>query len=220
MKIVAISDTHNYKPVLPDGDLLIHCGDITMRGTEKEVFDNIKWLSKQRGAFSRVLLVPGNHDDFFERSPDFVRKLYQEAGITLLMHESTEIDGIKIFGSPYTPRFHDWAFNVDRWNMHTTWAAIPTDTNILITHGPPAYILDKCRNGNVGCADLEARIQQLPALRAHFFGHIHESAGFATINKVLFLNASVLNGFYNSYDCVYSVDYETLQVTPHLDGGA
>ncbi len=46
MKIVVISDTHNQhrKLLLPEGDMIIHCGDISGRGTSTEVYDFIKMV--------------------------------------------------------------------------------------------------------------------------------------------------------------------------------
>ena len=47
LKIVCLSDTHNCNEqiVVPDGDILIHAGDATIRGTEREVEDFLAWFS-------------------------------------------------------------------------------------------------------------------------------------------------------------------------------
>jgi len=52
---------------------------------------------------------------------------------------SINIEGIKIYGSPWQPSYHDWAFNLERGEaIRKKWDLIPGDTDVLITHGPPA----------------------------------------------------------------------------------
>lgn len=44
-RFVCISDTHSREPTsLPDGDVLIHAGDLTAWGTPKEMYTTIDWL--------------------------------------------------------------------------------------------------------------------------------------------------------------------------------
>ena len=45
--VVAISDTHNQNPMLPDGNFLLHAGNLTRRGTFDELQDQIDWLDSQ-----------------------------------------------------------------------------------------------------------------------------------------------------------------------------
>jgi hypothetical protein len=59
-----------------------------------------------------------------------------------------------------------------------TYARIPADTEILLTHTPPYEVLDTTRRGkNAGCDVLAARLEELQACRLHLFGHIHEAHG-------------------------------------------
>jgi hypothetical protein len=50
------------------------------------------------------------------------------------------IEGVKIYGSPWLPSYHDWAFNLERGGevLKQKWEQIPNGTDVLITHGPPA----------------------------------------------------------------------------------
>ena len=75
MEIVAISDTHlkHEQVKLGSGDILIHAGDCTNIGTEVEVIKFLNWFKKQD--FRLKILVPGNHDFLFERSPGLARML-------------------------------------------------------------------------------------------------------------------------------------------------
>src|SRR5579859_2114313 len=180
MKIVCLSDSHDEKPKLPpDGDLLIHAGDLTMHGSVREVRLAIQWLGDiAKNKYKHgVVMIPGNHDFYFEpdaphlprskfgreieRNAAVARQMCVDAGVKLLINESVEIEGVKIYGSPIQPWFHDWAFNVARGEeIAKVWANIPDDVQILVSHGPPYGIGDLCRSGNVGCEDLLKRIQQ------------------------------------------------------------
>lgn len=100
-------------------------------------------------------------------------------GITYLQHEEVTIEGLRIFGSPYTPTFGEgWAFNKRRDKLSNYWGEIEEGVDIVITHGPPKGILDHSYSpiGNVyercGCQALKSRILKIqPKLVC--FGHIH-----------------------------------------------
>lgn len=74
------------------------------------------------------------------------------------------------------PEFCDWAFNLPRGDKCLEkWKAIPTDTDILITHGPPIGHGDLCMTRErAGCVDLLHEIQTRIKPKYHVFGHIHE----------------------------------------------
>lgn len=198
MRIVAISDTHKMhsKVEVPDGDLLIHAGDMTGRGSMDDLYDFCEWLDKQ--PHPEKIVIAGNHDFCFQRE-----KTRQEAEsmmtevATYLRDSSTIIDGIKFYGSPWQPDFCNWAFNLPRGEpLNEKWNAIDNDTEVLITHGPPQGILDFCPGGNVGDVGLLVRTTELDALRLHIFGHIHESYGVKNIGPVTYMNASNCTGNY------------------------
>lgn len=198
MRIVCISDTHNLheKIVVPDGDLLIHAGDATINGTEHEIEDFIHWFSEL--PHKRKVFVAGNHDWLFELNNRSARLLLANSGIIYLQDSAVEIEGLKIYGSPWQPRFFDWAFNLNRGpELAEKWKLIPDDTNILITHGPPNGILDvverKTGPENTGCEALRERVDAIAPngkLKIHVFGHIHCGYGTETHNGVKFVNAS------------------------------
>jgi Icc-related predicted phosphoesterase len=109
-----------------------------------------------------------------------------------LQDEAAEIAGLKFWGSPWQPWFHDWAFNLPRGErLAEKWAMVPEDTEILVTHGPPFGIGDHNGwEGHVGCDDLRKRVAQLQNLKLHIFGHIHESPGVFEESGVVFANVS------------------------------
>ncbi|WP_092020940.1 metallophosphatase domain-containing protein [Marinobacter zhejiangensis] len=197
MKLVVISDTHGMHekiPHIPDGDVLIHAGDSMGKGTLEQLEALNEWLGRQ--PHRHKILVAGNHDWCFQDDPEEARRRVTNA--IYLEDSGTEIEGIRFWGSPWTPVFFDWAFNLPRGDaLAERWAAIPDNTDVLITHGPPMNILDKVgeRFGgqHVGCEALAERLTQLK-LRAHLFGHIHESYGREEIGRCLYVNASTCNG--------------------------
>lgn len=134
MKIVAISDTHgqHHKLQLPEGDVLIHAGDISNRGELHEIKDFLLWFDKQ--PFKTKIFIAGNHDFYFERhSEEEINNIIPD-GITYLKDSGIEIEGIKIWGSPITPFFFNWAFNRNRgYEIARYWDLIPSDTDIHYT---------------------------------------------------------------------------------------
>jgi Icc-related predicted phosphoesterase len=193
MRIVLISDTHGQHDglVLPAGDLLIHAGDFSKRGRLDEVAKFMDWFG--RLPHTHKVLIAGNHDFLAEKDPHVFQSLVP-TGVTYLNDSGTAIGGFKIWGSPIQPWFYDWAFNRRRGaDIQRHWDLIPTDTDILITHGPPLGVLDKTVGGDlVGCADLIAKVQAVQP-RLHVFGHIHEAHGQEVRGATTFVNAAVLD---------------------------
>ncbi len=197
MKFVAISDTHGQheKLLLPKGDVLIHAGDISMRGDELSIINFLNWFSHQN--YQYKILIAGNHDFYFERaSNEEIEKIIPE-NVIYLNNSGTTINNLKIWGSPITPWFFDWAFNRYRGEqIQRYWDLIPNDTDILITHGPVSGILDSTKKGeHVGCEDLLNRVNKIKP-RVHICGHIHEAYGASENFGTKYINASVLNEKY------------------------
>lgn len=190
MRIVAISDTHGLHEGLqiPDGDLLIHAGDCTMRGD----LDELDTLDAFLAALPHrdKVLVAGNHDWCFQREPDAARARIKHAHY--LEDEAIEIGGLRLYGSPWQPWFLDWAFNLPRGApLRERWARIPARTDVLVTHGPPLGHGDRVRDGSrVGCEDLMEAVRRVRPL-LHVFGHIHEDAGRWVEGATTLVNASI-----------------------------
>lgn len=200
MKIVAPSDTHNLHEQMthpvPGGDVLIHAGDLTNRGSLSDISSFAEW-SKYL-PHCHKLVIAGNHDFCFD--PDHPKRLYSakaaeilsESGWTYLKDETHVIDGTTFYGSPWQPWFYDWAFNLERGEeIAQVWKRIPNNTQVLITHGPPYGILDATSRGKaVGCEELLKRVKSIRP-RLHLFGHIHEAYGTKEIDGTIYGNASI-----------------------------
>lgn len=191
MNIVCVSDTHtdHRRFNVPVGDLLIHAGDLTASGRVEQAASCLRWLAEQ--PHKHKVVIAGNHDWCFLREPKRMAAVCRDFGLVYLCDGGAEVDGLKIWGSPYTPEFAGWAFMQYRGaDMRRHWDLIPDDLDILITHGPPQDILDLTKDGeHAGCEDLRQVVEKKKP-RLHVFGHIHESAGAITVGETRFVNAA------------------------------
>jgi len=201
MKLVCISDTHgdHTSVTLPDGDVLLHAGDITAHGSKADYADFLEWFASR--PHPHKIFIAGNHDTFLEAEPEATLQMAQDAGIHYLVDSGVEIEGVRFWGSPITLRFFDWSFMRDPGEaIEKHWALIPNNTDVLITHGPPLGILDEVQRSpeefeQTGCASLLDRIADIKP-QYHLFGHIHEGYGRASYKQVEFANVSTMNRFY------------------------
>jgi len=218
MKIIAISDTHCQlnKIKLPYGDILIHSGDLTNRGSIQEIAKELNELKKYKDQFKKIILIAGNHDLLSEENPNLMKQMCIDNGIEYLCDSGYEIDGIKIWGSPVQPEFNDWAWNRNSFEIIKHWNAIPDDINILVTHGPPYGILDQTtyangdlRPGFLGCPRLLERIKELKDLDLHFFGHIHHPGGQQKhLFGKSFYNCAICDEIYCPTNGITIVEYQ------------
>ena len=246
LRICHISDTHgariHTRITIPECDILIHSGDIGGRTDLVELETFLLWFSRQPAKYK--IFVAGNHDIcldskwvtnllgqgrdseavFAEVANHRAIKLVNEyvklyPGLIYLDDDSVEIEGLVIYGSPYSPSFHrrNWAFNADRGSeIRAIWKQIPKNTNILVTHGPPHGILDIIPENfkqtpdedvHRGCEELLKVIEtDLKNLKLHCFGHIHEGPTLIQSidiegRPIIFSNGAAVD---NRYNLVYS----------------
>lgn len=190
MNIWFISDTHNrhLELVVPKAEMVIHCGDESMQQNaalnELEARRFFDWFSSLD--IPHKIYVPGNHSTAVERG---LVRASDYPGVHFLIHESLTCGGLRLFGSPYTPRFHDWAYMMKRGRLDAAWQAIPEETDILITHGPPQGILDLARDSatkaliQVGCSALRRHVEDRVQPRIHAFGHLHDERGISNYGR-------------------------------------
>lgn len=210
-RLVCISDTHgdHERVALPEGDVLVHAGDVTAHGTEEDLVRFLAWFGSRD--FDHKLFIAGNHDRFLEHHPGRTARLAREAGVIWLDDSGCEIGGISVWGSPITPRFLDWAFMRDPGtDIERHWAMIPRGIDLLLTHGPPFGILDQVgpdgdAGERTGCPSLLARVKRLrPPL--HVFGHIHEGHGRVERDGVTYLNVSTMDSTYRIANAPVVID--------------
>lgn len=197
MKITTISDTHgmHHQIHLPGGDVLIHAGDVCNRGTAIEALDFMNWFSNQH--YTYKIFIAGNHDFYFENEQNTTIKSLLPESVYYLNDSGITIEGISFWGSPITPEFHNMAYNRKRGvDIAKHWDLIPSDTDVLITHGPAYGILDTTfQNLQVGCTDLLKKIEKTNP-QYHIFGHIHEGYGLTKREGTTFINTSSVDFHY------------------------
>jgi len=218
MRITLISDTHGLHSKceldLPGGDLIIHAGDFMNRGDRwNEASEFLEWYNAL-DIYTHKILIAGNHDRLFEtwmkKIPDMLEEYPK---INYLLDQSTIIEGVKLYGSPWQPEFYNWAFNLPRAgeDLREKWFWIPQDTDILITHGPPQDHLDvgdpPWNTPHLGCELLRVKVDEQPP-KIHVFGHIHGSNGYKFNDKTHFFNASILNERYEYTNKPITFDWD------------
>lgn len=240
VNIACASDIHGMWSKIrdwPKADILVIAGDLISnyydgRGSRKEVVCQLSsWVQFQVFAahnlpYKDIMVIMGNHDWLGQKDPELTRSFVIFPHIHYLREESLLVQGLKFYGSPWQPFFYNWAFNFPSANpleggnqieadkaARDCWTAIPDDTQVLITHGPPYSILDACPDGRqVGDKHLLNRIQELPRLQAHIFGHIHFSHGtkvqqLAKCNPT-FVNAAICDEQYRPNQPVQVITVE------------
>ena len=214
MKFVCVSDTHTMHDRLPipEGDVLIHAGDMTNVGSLEDVARFNGFLKSLRHRYK--IVIAGNHDFAFQNSHQVAKSMLTDC--IYLEDSETAIEGIRIYGSPWQPEFMNWAFNLERGAaLKAKWDRIPDDTDILLTHGPPLGHGDAVpaygSTERVGCADLLAAVERIKP-KYHIFGHIHEGYGITKNAHTTFINASMCDGAYNPMNPPIVFDWDRTDI--------
>jgi Icc-related predicted phosphoesterase len=211
MRICCTSDLHGHLPEIPPCDLLILAGDYCPHSDGQYWWLRDTFAPWVAAIAERIPVVgiAGNHDLLFEQKKVPIPRIEW----TYLEDEATSINGLKIYGSPWQPRFFDWAFNLDEGpELAAKWAMIPDDTDILITHSPPLGIRDvSSREDRIGSVSLTKRLVELPKLRLHVFGHNHAGYGIAQFQDGTFVNAAHVDEQYRPVNppLVVEIDHAT-----------
>jgi Icc-related predicted phosphoesterase len=208
--IDCVADLHGSYPALDGGDLLIVAGDLTARDSPDEYHWFIDWIVA--ADYKRKIVIAGNHDGTIRKDDEFfhIHRIDQYKDFDYLQDSGTEFDGLKIWGSPWTPEFCGWDFMLPRGpEIAKKWALIPDDTDILVTHGPPWGVLDKNSDGeHCGCEELRLALERVKP-KLHVFGHIHEGYGQMLFKhqgpNTICVNASHMDALYNPVNKVIRV---------------
>ena len=209
MKIITLSDTHRKEQLvdLPEGDMIIHSGDFDIYNEWH--FDKLLfWFNRVAKQYNHVIWIAGNHDLYFQGM--FNEEIQKELpnNVHYLYNCMVTIEGIKIWGSPYSTQFGNWAFMGHLDELKGIWSTIPEDTDIIITHSPPFGINDQVRGISQGCPALRDRIKEIKP-KYHICGHIHEHGTKIYCDEnTIYVNASVLDEFYTLCNKPVVIDYE------------
>lgn len=202
MRIAAVGDLHGHLPAVPPCDLLLVAGDIAPPNVGSAAAAQ-SWLTGPFRAWlneapaCHTIGIAGNHDFLFQQDPDRI-----PAGLswTYLQDSGCTASGLSIWGSPWTPWFHDWAFNAPRLSgegfLDEQYAAVPLSVDVLLLHGPPTGYGDTAstgvRAGSTAALRLIDRVSPLLCV----FGHIHAGRGTWRRAGTTLINCSAVNDKY------------------------
>ena len=179
MQIAVLSDLHGNFPKLKSLkedpiDLLLVAGDIAaglpdaQYGSMKRFFDWVNWINPKHMAFT-----PGNHDYWLLAD---IFKL-MKPNHYLLIDDWVTIEGVKIYGTPWTLPFFDWNWMKPEDRLALLWENIPEDLDILISHGPAYKVCDLVPSIQEHTGSKTLREAVLAKNIKYFFsGHIHEGS--------------------------------------------
>ena len=202
-KVALTSDWHGRLPDVPECDVLVVAGDICpdfIRPARKSQgwrridggVDQARWLREKfvphiaKQPVDTTLIIAGNHDFMFESTHLIPHDDLASADIMYLRDEAAYTHGLSFYGLPWVPNLASWAFYADSDALDQVYSAVPKETDVLITHGPPYGYGDVTSmrfasdppdfDGHVGSdACLWAIQDKRP--RVTVCGHIHEGAG-------------------------------------------
>lgn len=219
MRLGVTSDLHGHLPEVPPCDVLVIAGDVTPT-TDHTPEVQAAWLDTDFRAWldavpaTHVVGIAGNHDFVFDRAPELV-----PAGLrwTYLQDAGVAIDGVRFWGSPWTPWFFDWAFNAPKGDaeeefLRARWAAVPDDTDVLVIHGPPHGYGDRTTAGTDVGSRAELELVERTEATLAVFGHIHEARGRWRHGRSTLINASAVDFQYQPVpDPVHVLDLDELR---------
>ena len=230
VRVVAISDTHSLTHLIPassvpEGDILVHCGDFTQKGTTEEVAAFDAWLGTL--PHPTKLVICGNHEvgpfvNFDARKAD-----EQLTNATYVDNTMVEVGGVRFFGIPWKRQFSAKLPAVGEGGI-----------DVLFAHEPPQGILDggygcdvllelasgrnfnapaksggeggggdgdggKGEAGGVSCEKCSNKCQVM------LFGHIHEEHGVVHDEErgITFVNCAVANKGMRAKSVDHSIIY-------------
>jgi Icc-related predicted phosphoesterase len=212
--IRAVSDLHGNLPEIESCNLLLIAGDVCPDFSGKDHFSSLEdgrfkqgdwldtdfrpWLEKVPA--DEIVGIAGNHDYVFEH-----HDLVPDLPWTYLEDAEANVLGFKVYGTPWVPNLPFWAFYGDDRRLKMSREAIPSDLDILMTHGPPYGYGDIVgakygpRAGtSVGDIPLRDSLDRINAT-LHVFGHIHEGRGTWNRDGHIMANVAMVDEFYDPY---------------------
>ena len=208
LRLVCISDTHNqiHRIPIPDGDVFIHCGDaVKFYTSARDIVVFNRFVGQLPHRYK--IFISGNHCICFDPTrPDLTQQIL--SNMTYLQDQLIEIEGMKIYGSPWRPKrgriYPAEAFGYDsKLIRKDKWSNIPDDIDILLTHGPPYSVRDyhPLTDESIGCPGLLDEVVTRVRPRIHLFGHMHTCRGASLYRTVD--NPSLESGHHPSHDILF-----------------
>lgn len=212
MVIQAISDLHGFLPDYSEKincDIVCICGDIVPLDIQRNSRKSEQWLKQEFIPWceslntKHVVFIAGNHDFIFEQSPARIANIFKNDGkIIYLNNNSCEIEGITIYGTPFSQYFGNWAFMTNDEGLRNVYSKIPEEVDILLSHGAPtlneAGIIHQGyqKGKDAGIQELTNAVNAR-AIKYILCGHIHSgNHHLQDINGIKVANVSILDENY------------------------
>jgi Icc-related predicted phosphoesterase len=215
MRLALTSDLHGHLPEVPPCDVLLIAGDVCPLESHDLDFQAdwlrhrfTRWL--RRVPARQTIFIAGNHDFVFDEDPALVADITWPG--VYLQDSGCVWEGVRFWGSPWARYLPGWAFTAREEDLRRHWERIPTDTQVLLVHGPPQGLGDEVIGNisgdllHVGSRTLREALSRLTGLELVVFGHIHECAGFYRLSGLPLVNASLMDAAYEPVNPVHVFD--------------
>lgn len=211
MKICAISDTHGQHRLLniEPSDILCIAGDISplmIQGRKAEMMhwlktDFLPWCEEL--PVNKVFVTFGNHELAISHMEEEVLDLVNpDSKVVFLINSGAEYNGYKIWGSPMSNKFGNWAYMKSEREELEIFRTMPDNVDILIVHGPPYNACDICwqhpygNHEHLGNRALTVVIEEKEP-KITLCGHLHTGSQYEKLyDEYDVYNVSVLNEQY------------------------
>ena len=213
MKICAFSDMHGqYDFKVEPCDIVLICGDIVPLKIQKYTQESEEWIKTcfipwcNNLPCDKVIFIAGNHDFYFERHPDRIKRILEgQDKIVYLDCETYEYKGKIIYGTPWCHQFYNWSFMTSDVELEKIYNKIPYKVDILLTHDCPHGTSDVILQDDVSWYDGKTHIGCIPLGNAvdekkpqiQFVGHLHSCTKEPQQRgETMVINVSVVNEHY------------------------
>eukprot|EP01083_Nonionella_stella_P091828 256807_1 len=221
VRVICISDTHGrhswFTHSIPDGDILVHCGDITFQGNggtnALRTFN--KWIKQFTHQYK--IVIGGNHDRFMPSMEYLFLKENVFNDCVYLDNDSyviKEFNDLSIFGCGWSPKGSDnnafQDLTDDILNMNDT------TVDILVGHSDMSNLRRYYRK-RAHDAQVKAVMSAVEQCKAciHLCGHFHARYGvkiksefYDDNSDMMVVNCSSLDGRYTPTHCPVVFDVE------------
>jgi hypothetical protein len=211
VRVCAMSDLHGFRPEIPECDLLLIGGDVCLdrfHGIPASHDPRLQaawfagkvlpWL--EAAPCDHVLLTWGNHD-FCGQMPDLLTHLPKLRKVEIVVDREVVVDGVRVWLTPWSNQFMDWAFMETPSALGKRYRAIPEGIDILVSHQPPKgcgdrfYDVATGRVEHFGSWELCGAIARVQP-KVVICGHIHGGHGDHTYEGIPVHNVSVVDERY------------------------
>jgi predicted phosphodiesterase len=193
VRLVVLSDTHGkHRDVLsplPEGDVLIHLGDVANRGSLTDIRSFVEWTNIYRHKFPEIVIIEGNHDRDLN-NPGKIQLEQEYKDFIYLQDEYRELAGgqLKVFGASWDSCERD------------DYSHLKQPVDILLTHYHPH--VRRAGFGWKGSRKL-SRLVTRYGIPLHIFGHAHVGRGVR-----LLTNGSIMVNCCTQFNLPVVIDWD------------